>query len=159
MAESEASAVAVQGCATPLNADPLGSGMSDDTSRSHQPSSGPCSAAPGRSSISATILRLQFRGLKFLVAFNVVVLGGIGALMLSYPILLRIGVVSDGYALAPLWVTTPIGVIHWASTDTATYWSAYMEGAVDAGERAAAAVIAAASRRTSSAPTPSMPRS
>ena len=36
----------------------------------------------------------------------------------------------------------PIGVIHWASTDTATYWSAYMEGAVDAGERAAQAVIA-----------------
>ncbi|MDT5162989.1 MAG: hypothetical protein QOC90_3299, partial [Mycobacterium sp.] len=26
-------------------------------------------------------------------------------------------------------------------TDTATYWSAYMEGAVDAGERAARAVI------------------
>ncbi len=39
-------------------------------------------------------------------------------------------------------LTTPIGVIHWASTDTATYWSAYMEGAVDAGERAARAVIA-----------------
>jgi monoamine oxidase len=39
-------------------------------------------------------------------------------------------------------VTTPIGVIHWASTDTATYWSAYMEGAVDAGERAAEAIIA-----------------
>ena len=38
-------------------------------------------------------------------------------------------------------LTTPIGVIHWASTDTATHWSAYMEGAVDAGERAAQAVI------------------
>ena len=36
----------------------------------------------------------------------------------------------------------PIGVIHWGSTDTATEWSAYMEGAVDAGERAAHAVIA-----------------
>jgi len=35
----------------------------------------------------------------------------------------------------------PIGAIHWASTDTATHWSAYMEGAVDAGERAALAVI------------------
>ena len=34
-------------------------------------------------------------------------------------------------------LTVPIGVIHWASTDTATQWSAYMEGAVDAGERAA----------------------
>ncbi|WP_396929702.1 flavin monoamine oxidase family protein [Mycolicibacterium sp.] len=38
-------------------------------------------------------------------------------------------------------LSAPIGVIHWASTDTATYWSAYMEGAVDAGERAAAEVI------------------
>jgi monoamine oxidase len=41
-----------------------------------------------------------------------------------------------GHALA-----APIGVIHWASTDTATYWSAYMEGAVEAGERAAREVI------------------
>ena len=39
-------------------------------------------------------------------------------------------------------LSDPIGTIHWASTDTATYWSAYMEGAVDAGERAAAEVIA-----------------
>ena len=39
----------------------------------------------------------------------------------------------------------PIGVIHWASTDTATHWSAYMEGAVEAGERAAGEVIAALS--------------
>ncbi|OBF17520.1 flavin monoamine oxidase family protein [Mycobacterium sp. ACS4331] len=42
-----------------------------------------------------------------------------------------------GHALAE-----PIGVIHWASTDTAVRWSAYMEGAVEAGERAARAVIA-----------------
>ncbi len=34
-----------------------------------------------------------------------------------------------------------IGPIHWASTDTATHWSAYMEGAVEAGERAAREVI------------------
>lgn len=38
-------------------------------------------------------------------------------------------------------LTAPIGAIHWASTDTATHWSAYMEGAVDAGERAAQEVI------------------
>jgi monoamine oxidase len=38
-------------------------------------------------------------------------------------------------------LSAPIGVIHWASTDTATRWSAYMEGAVEAGERAAHAVI------------------
>ena len=43
---------------------------------------------------------------------------------------------NTGHAL-----TVPIGPIHWASTDTATYWSAYMEGAVDAGERAAQEVI------------------
>ena len=42
-------------------------------------------------------------------------------------------------------LAAPIGVIHWASTDTATYWSAYMEGAVEAGERAAQAVIASLS--------------
>ncbi|UXA17805.1 FAD-dependent oxidoreductase [Mycobacterium sp. SMC-4] len=43
---------------------------------------------------------------------------------------------SYGHALA-----APIGPIHWASTDTATRWSAYMEGAVQAGERAALAVV------------------
>ena len=42
-------------------------------------------------------------------------------------------------------LTVPIGAIHWASTDTATHWSAYMEGAVDAGERAAQEVIDALS--------------
>ena len=39
-------------------------------------------------------------------------------------------------------LSAPIGPIHWASTDTATRWSAYMEGAVEAGERAALAVVA-----------------
>jgi monoamine oxidase len=43
-------------------------------------------------------------------------------------------------------LSAPIGVIHWASTDTATHWSAYMEGAVDAGERAAAEVIESLTR-------------
>jgi monoamine oxidase len=38
-------------------------------------------------------------------------------------------------------LTAPVDTIHWASTDTARYWSAYMEGAVDAGERAAQEVI------------------
>lgn len=38
-------------------------------------------------------------------------------------------------------LTTPIGPIHWASTDTATQWSAYMEGAVDAAERAVSEVV------------------
>ena len=39
-------------------------------------------------------------------------------------------------------LAAPIGSIHWASTDTATFWSAYMEGAVEAGERAARVVAA-----------------
>ncbi len=38
-------------------------------------------------------------------------------------------------------LSAPVGAIHWAGTDTATQWSAYMEGAVEAGERAAFAVI------------------
>ena len=38
-------------------------------------------------------------------------------------------------------LTPPIGPIHWASTDTATQWSAYMEGAVDSAERAVAEVL------------------
>jgi monoamine oxidase len=36
----------------------------------------------------------------------------------------------------------PIGPIKWAATETANEWSAYMEGAVEAGERAAAEVLA-----------------
>jgi monoamine oxidase len=34
----------------------------------------------------------------------------------------------------------PVGRIHWAGTETATIWSGYMEGALQAGERAAAEV-------------------
>lgn len=40
-------------------------------------------------------------------------------------------------------LTPPVGRIHWASTDTASEWSAYMEGAVDAAERVVAEVLAA----------------
>ena len=32
----------------------------------------------------------------------------------------------------------PLGAVHWAGTDTATEWNGYMEGAIQAGERAAA---------------------
>jgi monoamine oxidase len=38
---------------------------------------------------------------------------------------------------------TPIGPIHWAGTETATYWQGYMDGAVSAGYRAADEVAAA----------------
>jgi monoamine oxidase len=37
----------------------------------------------------------------------------------------------------------PVGPIHWAGTETSTYWNGYMDGAVRSGERAAAEVLAA----------------
>jgi monoamine oxidase len=36
----------------------------------------------------------------------------------------------------------PEGRIHWAGTETSTYWNGYMDGAVRAGERAAAEALA-----------------
>jgi monoamine oxidase len=36
----------------------------------------------------------------------------------------------------------PVGAIHWAGTETSTYWNGYMEGAIRAGERAAAEAVA-----------------
>jgi monoamine oxidase len=39
----------------------------------------------------------------------------------------------------------PVGRVHWAGTETATVWSGYIEGALQAGERAAAEVVAAGS--------------
>jgi monoamine oxidase len=35
-----------------------------------------------------------------------------------------------------------VGRVHWAGTETATFWSGYMEGALQSGERAAAEVLA-----------------
>ena len=39
-------------------------------------------------------------------------------------------------------IREPAGRVHWAGTETATYWSGFMDGAVRAGERAAAEVAA-----------------
>jgi monoamine oxidase len=36
----------------------------------------------------------------------------------------------------------PVGRIHWAGTETSTYWNGYMEGAIRAGERAASETLA-----------------
>lgn len=36
---------------------------------------------------------------------------------------------------------TPVDRIHWAGTETSTYWNGYMDGAVRSGERAAAEVL------------------
>jgi monoamine oxidase len=38
---------------------------------------------------------------------------------------------------------SPIGRIHWAGTETATSWAGYVEGAIQAGERAAQEVLEA----------------
>jgi monoamine oxidase len=37
---------------------------------------------------------------------------------------------------------TPVGRIHWAGTETSTYWNGYMDGAVRSGERAAKEALA-----------------
>ena len=49
------------------------------------------------------------------------------------------GVLSD-YGTA---IREPVGRIHWAGTETATYWNGYMDGAVRSGERVAKEVIRA----------------
>ena len=40
-------------------------------------------------------------------------------------------------------IRKPAHGIHWAGTETATYWNGYMDGAVRSGERAAAEVLVA----------------
>jgi monoamine oxidase len=55
-----------------------------------------------------------------------------------------VGIPSLGTLLAygPL-IRQPVGRIHWAGTETSTYWNGYMDGAVRSGERAAQEVLAA----------------
>lgn len=38
-------------------------------------------------------------------------------------------------------LTPPVGRVHWAGTETSTYWTGYMDGAVRAGKRAAIEVL------------------
>ena len=38
-------------------------------------------------------------------------------------------------------IRKPVGRVHWAGTETSTYWMGYMDGAVRSGERAAAEVL------------------
>jgi monoamine oxidase len=35
----------------------------------------------------------------------------------------------------------PVGLLHWAGTETATRWSGYIDGAISSGERAAAEAL------------------
>jgi len=55
-----------------------------------------------------------------------------------------VGIPSLGMLLAygPQ-IRQPVGRIHWAGTETSTYWNGYMDGAVRSGERAAAEALSA----------------
>ncbi len=54
-----------------------------------------------------------------------------------------VGIPSTGTLLAyGSRLRTPVGLIHWAGTETSDYWNGYMDGAVRSGERAAAEVQA-----------------
>jgi monoamine oxidase len=55
-----------------------------------------------------------------------------------------VGIPSTGTLLAyGSRLRAPVGRLHWAGTETSTYWNGYMDGAVRSGERAAAEVLAA----------------
>lgn len=51
-------------------------------------------------------------------------------------------------------IREPVGPVHWAGTETATYWIGYMEGAVRSGERAAREVLLALDETGGAAATP-----
>ena len=53
-----------------------------------------------------------------------------------------VGIPSPGTLLAygPQ-IRQPVGRIHWAGTETSTYWNGYMDGADRSGERAASEVL------------------
>jgi monoamine oxidase len=54
-----------------------------------------------------------------------------------------VGITGPG-VMTEYWpaLRAPIGRIHWAGTETATQWTGYMDGAVQAGKRAASEVLA-----------------
>jgi monoamine oxidase len=55
-----------------------------------------------------------------------------------------VGIPATGALLAyGPWMRQPVGRIHWAGTETSTYWNGYMDGAVRSGERAATEVLSA----------------
>jgi monoamine oxidase len=54
-----------------------------------------------------------------------------------------VGIPSQGTLLSyGPWIRAPIGRIHWAGTETSTYWNGYMDGAVRSADRASAEVLA-----------------
>ncbi|MFF5218774.1 flavin monoamine oxidase family protein [Micromonospora sp. NPDC000442] len=46
------------------------------------------------------------------------------------------------------WLRAPVGRIHWAGTETAVRWTGYLDGAIEAGERAADEVLTGIPART-----------
>jgi monoamine oxidase len=55
-----------------------------------------------------------------------------------------VGILGPGTLTAyGSWIRQPVGRLHWAGTETSTYWNGYMDGAVRSGERAAAEVLEA----------------
>ena len=48
---------------------------------------------------------------------------------------------GDDDPARPLRSASPSGFVHWAGTETSTYWNGYMDGAVRSGERAAREVL------------------
>ena len=54
-----------------------------------------------------------------------------------------VGILGPGTLLAyGSRIREPVGRIHWAGTETSTYWNGYMDGAVRSGERAASEALA-----------------
>jgi monoamine oxidase len=54
-----------------------------------------------------------------------------------------VGLMGPGVLTGPgRTLRQPVGLVHWAGTDTATEWNGYMEGAIQAGRRAAREVVA-----------------
>ena len=51
-------------------------------------------------------------------------------------------------------IREPVDRIHWAGTETSTFWNGYMDGAVRSGERAAKEVLAALYSRARTASRP-----
>jgi monoamine oxidase len=53
-----------------------------------------------------------------------------------------VGIAGPGTLLAyGPWLRRPVDLIHWAGTETSTYWNGYLDGAVRSGERAAQEVL------------------
>ena len=55
---------------------------------------------------------------------------------------------TGGWTAAGPALREPVGLVHWAGTETATRWSGYIDGAISSGERAAAEALERCSERS-----------